>query len=81
MTVFRLRMRVPDLRVQADAVQIKQILLNAPGIDRIVADYEAGIVEVTTAAQDGGAEVIRELTGGGYPPSEVERIDDGNRPA
>jgi hypothetical protein len=72
-------MRVPDLRVQADAVQIKQILLSAPGIDRIVADYEAGILEVTTAAQDGGAEVIRELSGGGYPPSEVERIEDENR--
>ena len=80
MTVYRLRMRVPDLRVQADSVQIKQILLNAPGIDRIIADHEAGILEVTTAAQDGGAEVIRELAGGGYPPSEVERIDDGNPP-
>jgi len=74
-------MRVPDLKVQADSVQIKQILLNAPGIDRIVADFEAGILEVTTAAQDGGAEVIRELKGGGYPPSEVERIESVNRPA
>jgi hypothetical protein len=81
MTITKLRMRVPDLRVQADAVQIKQILLNAPGIDRIIADFEAGILEVTTAAQDGGADTIRMLSGGGYPPSEVDRIDDGNRPA
>lgn len=75
----RLRMRVPDLRVQADATQIKEILASSPGINRVVADYEAGIVELTTAAQDGGANAIDMLSGGGFPPSEVERIEDAER--
>ena len=75
----KLRMRIPDLRVQADATQIKAILASAPGIDRVVPDYEAGILDVSTAAQDGGDEVIRMLSEGGYTPSEIERMDDGNR--
>ena len=79
MTITRLRMRIPDLRVQADIAQIKAILASAPGIEKIVPDYEAGIMDVTTAAQDGGAEAIRMLGEGGYPPSEVERLDDGDR--
>ena len=80
MIVTRLRMRVPDLRVQADVAQIKQILSSAPGIDQVIVDYEAGILEFTTAAQDGGADTLRMLAGGGYPPSEVEHIHSGNHP-
>ena len=72
-------MRIPDLRVQADVGQIKEILSNSPGIDRVVADYEAGIVEITTAAQDGGANAIEKLSRGGFPPSEIERVEEGNR--
>ena len=79
MTVTRLRLRVPDLRVQADVTQIKFLLSGAPGISGMVIDYEAGIMDVTTAAQDGGAETIRILTEGGYPPSEVERLDAVDR--
>lgn len=81
MIITKLRMRVPDLRVQADVTQIKQILSSTPGVDRVVADYEAGIVDVTTAAQDEGASVVHRLTKGGYPPSEVEIVPDGDRPA
>ncbi len=79
MTITRLRMRIPDLRVQADVAQIKEVLSSAPGIEKIVPDYEAGIMDLTTAAQDGGADAIRRLTEAGYPPSEVERLDDGDR--
>ena len=80
MTTTKLRMRVPDLRVQADATQIKNILSGSPGIDRVVPDYEAGILDVITAAQDGGADVIHVLSQGGYPPSEVERLDEEDKP-
>ncbi len=73
-------MRVPDLRVQADVASIKSLLAAAPGINKVVADYEAGILEITTAAQDGGANAIDMLSHGGFPPSEVERIGDGDRP-
>ena len=79
MTITRLRMRIPDLRVQADVAQIKEILSSSPGIAKIVPDYEAGIMDLTTAAQDGGAQAIQMLTDGGYAPSEVERMDDGDR--
>ena len=79
MTITRLRMRIPDLRVQADVVQIKAILASAPGIESVVADYEAGIMDLTTAAQDGGANAVRMLKENGFPPSEVETIDDGDR--
>ena len=79
MTITRLRMRIPDLRVQADVAQIKSILASAPGIEKIVPDYEAGIMDLTTAAQDGGAHAIEMLSHGGYAPSEVERLDDGDR--
>ena len=79
MTITRLRMRIPDLRVQADVAQIKSILASAPGIEKIVPDYEAGILDLTTAAQDGGANAIRMLSEGGYAPSEVEHLDDGDR--
>ncbi len=79
MTMTRLRMRIPDLRVQADVAQIKTILASAPGIESVVADYEAGILDLTTAAQDGGANAVRMLKDGGFPPSEVQQIDDGDR--
>ena len=79
MTITRLRMRIPDLRVQADVAQIKEILASAPGIEKIVPDYEAGIMDLTTAAQDGGAHAILMLTNAGYAPSEIERMDDGDR--
>lgn len=72
-------MRIPDLRVQADLTQIKSILASAPGIEKMVVDYEAGIMDLTTAAQDAGANAIRMLSEGGYPPSEVEPLDDGDR--
>ena len=79
MTITRLRMRIPDLRVQADVVQIKEILASAPGIGKTVVDYEAGIMDLTTAAQDGGANAIRMLSENGYPPSEVERLEDDSK--
>lgn len=60
---------------------VKEILASSPGIDQVVTDYRAGIIEVTTAAQDGGAHVIHSLREGGYPPAEVERYDDGDHPA
>lgn len=64
-------MRIPDLRVQADVTEIHAILAGSPGIDQIVADYETGVLDVVTAAQDGGAYTIKMLSNGGYPPSEV----------
>lgn len=79
MVITRLRMRIPDLRVQADVAQIKEILASAPGIENVVVDYEAGIMDLTTAAQDGGADAVRMLKEGGFPPSEVERMNDGDR--
>ena len=79
MTITRLRLRIPDLRVQADVAQIKTILAGTPGIESSVVDYEAGIMDLTTAAQDAGAAAIHNLTEGGYPPSEVQRMDDGDR--
>ena len=79
MTITRLRLRVPDLRTQADVDQIREILASAPGIEKTVVDWEAGIMDLTTAAQDGGADTVRMLSEGGYTPSEVERLDDGDR--
>ncbi|GEM_PF-2542848 len=79
MTITRLRMRIPDLKVQADVTQIKSILSSAPGIEKTVIDFEAGVMDLTTAAQDSGANAIRMLQEGGYPPSEVETLDDGDR--
>ena len=73
MTITRLRMRIPDLRVQADVTQIKAILASAPGIEKTVVNYEAGIMDLTTAAQDSGANAIRMLQENGYPPTEIER--------
>lgn len=73
-------MRVPDLRVQVDATQIKEALAGVPGIDRVVADFEVGVVDITTAAQDGGANAVRILSESGYPPSEVERVETPDRP-
>jgi hypothetical protein len=75
MTITKLRMRVPDLRAQVDVTQIHEILSAAPGIEQVVADYETGVVDISTAAQDGGEYTIRLLSKGGYPPSEVQPVN------
>ncbi len=74
MTITKLRMRIPDLKVQADVTEIHAILAGTPGIEQVVADYETGVVDVFTAAQDGGAYTIRMLSRGGYPPSEIQPL-------
>jgi hypothetical protein len=67
MTVFQLTFRCPDIKTMEDAEQVRETLMDSPGISDVDVDWRGGYVRATTANQDGGRDLIVRLSKAGYP--------------
>ena len=72
MELFAKTFYCPDLVSQEDAIVVEQTLKNAPGIESIEVDHAAHTVWVSTADQQGTAEIGWMLRDAGFPPAERE---------
>lgn len=63
-----LLLHCPDIRNQADVIDIGETLQSAPGVGAVEVDYHTGMVRIVMANQDGGLDVRKRLSDAGYPP-------------
>jgi hypothetical protein len=70
MTVYEMVLNCPDMQSQADILLIREYLSLSPGVDMVECDLKTKKVRVTTAAQDGGADVRNRLSQAGFPAED-----------
>ena len=72
MNVFRLELHCPDVKTQADAMQLKSVLNSSPGLNTVDVDLPTHTLVITTANQDAGRDVVQRLSHAGFPPEDAE---------
>ena len=80
MDVTHLRIHCPGLQTQADAQVILMALQNSPGFGKAKFNIGAQTLDVTTANQDGGKDVLLKISKSGFPADHSEILDQSSHP-
>jgi hypothetical protein len=72
MKVFCLVLRCPDVKSQADAIQIKEVLSSSPGFNKVDIDVATHTLTLSTANQDAGRDILLRLSHAGFPAEDPE---------
>ncbi len=72
MTIFKITALCPDMKAQVDQVQIKEVLSDSPGFNKVEFNLADHRLVIFTANQDGGRDTIHKLSHAGYPAAEYE---------